>query len=219
MAEKPRPPALLPDLVHVVDDDLAVREALSSLIRSVGLAVETYPSAADFLARPRHLGAACLVLDVRMPGMTGIELQRVLAQAGDGIPIIFITAHGDIPMAVRAMKDGATEFLSKPFRDADLLGAIDTALARARVELKEHAETDLIRRKYATLTAREREVLTFIVRGALNKQAAAELGVSEMTVKVHRHNIMRKMQVGSLPDLVRMIERLNAGQGEDGGQA
>ncbi len=197
-----------PDLVHVVDDDLSVREALSSLLRSVGLAVRTYASAADFLAAPREPGVACLVLDVRMPGMTGTELQQALAGAGDDIPIIFITAHGDIPMAVRAMKEGAAEFLPKPFRDEDLLGAIDTALARARAARKEHGEVDEIRRKYASLTAREKEVIAYVIKGALNKQAAAELGVSEMTVKVHRHNVMRKMGAASIPDLVRMMERL-----------
>ena len=196
------------DLVHVVDDDLSVREALSSLLRSVGLAVRTYPSAADFLAAPREAGVACLVLDVRMPGMTGTELQQALARAGDDIPIIFITAHGDIPMAVRAMKEGAAEFLPKPFRDEDLLGAIDTALARARAARKEHGEVDEIRRKYASLTAREKEVIAYVIKGALNKQAAAKLGVTEMTVKVHRHNVMRKMGAASIPDLVRMMERL-----------
>ena len=197
-----------PDLVHVVDDDLSVREALSSLLRSVGLAVRTYPSAADFLAAPREPGVACLVLDVRMPGMTGPALQHALARAGDDIPIVFITAHGDIPMAVRAMKEGAAEFLPKPFRDEDLLGAIDTALARARAARKEHGEVDEIRRKYASLTAREKEVIAYVIKGALNKQAAAELGVTEMTVKVHRHNVMRKMGAASIPDLVRMMERL-----------
>ena len=197
-----------PDLVHVVDDDLSVREALSSLLRSVGLAVRTHASATDFLAAPREPGVACLVLDVRMPGMTGTELQQTLARAGDDIPIIFITAHGDIPMAVRAMKEGAAEFLPKPFRDEDLLGAIDTALTRARAARKEHGEVDEIRRKYASLTAREKEVIAYVIKGALNKQAAAELGVTEMTVKVHRHNVMRKMGAASIPDLVRMMERL-----------
>ncbi|WP_228111764.1 response regulator transcription factor [Zoogloea sp. 1C4] len=151
---------------------------------------------------------ACLVLDVRMPGMTGTALQQTLARAGDAIPIIFITAHGDIPMAVRAMKEGAAEFLPKPFRDEDLLGAIDTALTRARAARKEHGEVDEIRRKYASLTAREKEVIAYVIKGALNKQAAAELGVTEMTVKVHRHNVMRKMGAASIPDLVRMMERL-----------
>lgn len=196
--------------VYVVDDDLSVREALSSLIRSVGLQVETYPSAAEFLAAPRHAGVACLVLDVRMPGLSGLDLQTQLTQFGDSIPVIFITGHGDIPMAVWAMKKGAVEFLSKPFRDDDLLSAIRGALAQAHTSHKEESEIGEIRRHYALLTAREKEVIAYMVKGSLNKQAAAELGVSEMTVKVHRHNIMHKMGVGTLPDLVRMVERLNA---------
>ncbi len=206
-----------PEWVYVVDDDLSVREALSSLIRSVGLRVETYPSAAAFLEAPRHPGVACLVLDVRMPGLSGLELQTELARSGASLPIIFITGHGDIPMAVRAMKKGAVEFLSKPFRDDDLLAAIRGALDRARCVYREESEIDEIRRRHALLTGREKEVIAFMVKGALNKQAAAELGVSEMTVKVHRHNIMRKMGVATLPDLVRMVERLNAaGSGEPG---
>ena len=198
-----------PEWVYVVDDDLSVREALSSLIRSVGLRVETYPSAAAFLEAERPPGVACLILDVRMPGLSGLELQNRLAQGGPSIPIIFITGHGDIPMAVLAMKKGAVEFLSKPFRDDDLLDAIQGALARARDTHREESEVGEIRRRYALLTAREREVIAYIVKGALNKQAASELGVSEMTVKVHRHNIMHKMGVTRLPDLVRMVERLN----------
>jgi len=197
------------ELVYVVDDDLSVREAISSLIRSVGLTVETHSSAAAFLAAPRHAGPACLVLDVRMPGQSGLELQAQLASTGDFVPIIFITGHGDIPMVVRAMKKGALEFLSKPFRDEDLLAAIHTALARARSARREAREVGEIRRRFELLTAREREVIAFVVKGALNKQAAAELGVSEMTVKVHRHNIMQKMGATSLPDLVRMVERLS----------
>ena len=165
--------------VYVVDDDLSVREALSSLI-----------------------------LDVRMPGLSGLELQAQLARSGASLPIIFITGHGDIPMAVRAIKKGAVEFLAKPFRDEDLLSAICGALALSRSALQAESEVGAIRRRYALLTAREKEVITFMVKGALNKQAAAELGVSEMTVKVHRHNIMHKMGVTSLPDLVRMVERL-----------
>jgi FixJ family two-component response regulator len=198
-----------PEWVYVVDDDLSVREALSSLIRSVGLRVETYPSAAAFLEAERPPGVACLILDVRMPGLSGLELQNRLTQGGPSIPIIFITGHGDIPMAVLAMKKGAVEFLSKPFRDDDLLDAIHGALAQARDTHREESEVGEIRRRYALLTAREREVIAYIVKGALNKQAASELGVSEMTVKVHRHNIMHKMGVTRLPDLVRMVERLN----------
>ena len=200
-----------PEWVYVVDDDLSVREALSSLIRSVGLRVETYPSAAAFLEAERPPGVACLILDVRMPGLSGLELQSRMAQSGPAIPIIFITGHGDIPMAVLAMKKGAVEFLSKPFRDDDLLAAIHGAMARARDSHREESEVGEIRRRYALLTAREKEVIAYIVKGALNKQAASELGVSEMTVKVHRHNIMHKMGVSRLPDLVRMVERLNQG--------
>lgn len=200
-----------PEWVYVVDDDLSVREALSSLIRSVGLRVETYPSAAAFLEAERPPGVACLILDVRMPGLSGLELQSRMAQSGPAIPIIFITGHGDIPMAVLAMKKGAVEFLSKPFRDDDLLAAIHSAMERARDSHREESEVGEIRRRYALLTAREKEVIAYIVKGALNKQAASELGVSEMTVKVHRHNIMHKMGVSRLPDLVRMVERLNPG--------
>ncbi len=196
--------------VYVVDDDLSVREALSSLIRSVGLQVETYASAAEFLAAPRHAGVACLVLDVRMPGLSGLDLQAQLTQFGDSIPVIFITGHGDIPMAVWAMKKGAVEFLSKPFRDDDLLSAIRDALTQAQTSHQEESEIGDIRRRYALLTSREKEVVTYMVKGSLNKQAAAELGVSEVTVKVHRHNIMQKIGVKTLPDLVRMVERLNA---------
>lgn len=200
-----------PEWVFVVDDDLSVREALSSLIRSVGLRVETYPSAAAFLEAERPPGVACLILDVRMPGLSGLELQSRMAQSGPAIPIIFITGHGDIPMAVRAIKAGAVEFLAKPFRDDDLLAAIHSAMERARDSHREESEVGEIRRRYALLTAREKEVIAYIVKGALNKQAASELGVSEMTVKVHRHNIMHKMGVSRLPDLVRMVERLNPG--------
>lgn len=201
--------------VYVVDDDLSVREALSSLIRSIGLPVETYPSAAAFLAAPRHAGVACLILDVRMPGVNGMELQTQLARTGNSIPIVFITGHGDIPMAVRAIKRGAVEFLSKPFRDEELLGAIHAALARARSAHKEACELGGIRRRFDMLTSREREVIAYIVKGALNKQVAAELGVAETTIKVHRHNIMHKMAARSLPDLVRMIERLDVRRSGD----
>lgn len=197
------------ELVYVVDDDLSMREALSSLIRSVGLRVETYASAVAFLAahRPEAL-VTCLILDIRMPELNGLELQSQLIQLGHAIPIIFITGHGDIPMAVRAMKQGAVEFLAKPFRDEDLLAAIDSALTQARNSHQEETELDKIRRRYALLTNREKEVIVYMVKGTLNKQAAAELGVSEITIKVHRHNIMLKMQVDTVPDLVRCMERL-----------
>ncbi len=198
------------ETVFVVDDDLSVREALSSLIRSVGFHVQTFSSAVEFLQQPRPAGVSCLVLDVRIPGLSGLDLQGEFAKSGDPIPIIFITGHGDIPMAVRAIKAGAVEFLAKPFRDDDLLEAIRHALERDRAGRSEAAELDEIRRKYATLTGREREVIALMVKGMLNKQAAAELGVAEITVKVHRHNIMQKMKVRSLPDLVRMMEKVNA---------
>ena len=172
--------------------------------------METYASAAEFLAAPRHAGVACLVLDVRMPGLSGLDLQAQLTQFGDSIPVIFITGHGDIPMAVWAMKKGAVEFLSKPFRDDDLLSAIRDALTQAQTSHQEESEIGDIRRRYALLTSREKEVVAYMVKGSLNKQAAAELGVSEVTVKVHRHNIMQKIGVKTLPDLVRMVERLNA---------
>ncbi|HNE17462.1 MAG TPA: response regulator [Rhodocyclaceae bacterium] len=199
--------------VYVVDDDLSVREAVCSLIRSVGLRVETFPSAAAFLAAPRDDGPACLILDVRMPGLSGLELQTELHRRGTSLPIIFVTGHGDIPMAVHTIKKGAVEFLSKPFRDEDLLAAIDVALAQARSACSAGRELGEIRRRYAQLTAREKEVIAFMVKGALNKQAAAELGVSEMTVKVHRRNVMHKMGVARLPDLVRMMERLHGAGG------
>ncbi|WP_298609028.1 response regulator [uncultured Thiothrix sp.] len=195
-------------MVYVVDDDLSIREALSSLIRSVGLAVETYASALEFLAKQHKSKVACLILDIRMPELNGLELQSKLIELGQNLPIIFITGHGDIPMAVRAMKQGALEFLPKPFRDEDLLAAIHTALDKARQTYAQQHELDDIRRRYGSLTLREKEVLVYMVKGSLNKQTAAELGVSEMTVKVHRHNVMQKMGVNSVPDLVRMVERL-----------
>lgn len=198
----------LDPIVFVVDDDLSVREALSSLIRSVGLRVETFASAQDFLRHQRPDATACLVLDVRMPGLSGLDLQRELAHAGERIPIIFITGHGDIPMSVRAMKAGAVEFLPKPFRDEDLLDAIREALERDQVARQQRAELAEIQDKYDTLTSREREVLVLIVKGMLNKQVAAELGITEITIKVHRRHILQKMRAKSLPALVRMVEKL-----------
>lgn len=196
-------------MVFVVDDDLSMREALSSLLRSVGLSVETFGSARDFLNYKRPDCAACLVLDVRMPGLSGLDLQQELHKTGTDLPIIFITGHGDIPMAVRAMKAGAVEFLSKPFREEELLDAIRLALQRDELAQQDRAELKRIRENYGTLTSREQEVAMLIVKGALNKQVAVELGVVEVTVKVHRHNIMQKMKAKSLVGLARMIEKLN----------
>ncbi|AXO63160.1 response regulator transcription factor [Pseudomonas chengduensis] len=198
----------LDPIVFVVDDDLSVREALSSLIRSVGLRVETFASAQDFLRYQRPDVTACLVLDVRMPGLSGLDLQRELAHSDEWIPIIFITGHGDIPMSVRAMKAGAIEFLPKPFRDEDLLDAIREGLERDQVARQQRAELAEIQDKYATLTSREREVIVLIVKGMLNKQVAAELGITEITIKVHRRRILQKMKAKSLPALVRMVEKL-----------
>ena len=195
-------------MVFVVDDDQSVREALSGLIRSVGLNVETYASAHEYLRRQPQQSPACLVLDVRMPGLSGLDLQRELANQGREIPIIFVTAHGDIPMTVKAMKAGAAEFLSKPFRDQDLLDAIGQALARDRASMAARAELVEIRWRYATLTQREKEVVMMVVRGLPNKQVAAKLNVSENTVKVHRRHIMVKMEAKSLPQLVRITEAL-----------
>jgi len=198
----------LDPIVFVVDDDLSVREALSSLIRSVGLRVETFASAQDFLRYQRPDVTACLVLDVRMPGLSGLDLQRELAHSDEWIPIIFITGHGDIPMSVRAMKAGAIEFLPKPFRDEDLLDAIREGLERDQVARQQRAELAEIQDKYATLTSREREVIVLIVKGMLNKQVATELGITEITIKVHRRRILQKMKAKSLPALVRMVEKL-----------
>ncbi|MBV2132773.1 response regulator [Pseudomonas sp. MAP12] len=196
-------------IVFVVDDDLSLREALSSLIRSVGLRVETFASAQDFLRYQRPDVTACLVLDVRMPGLSGLDLQRELAHAEKRIPIIFITGHGDIPMSVRAMKAGAIEFLPKPFRDEDLLDAIREGLERDQVAREQRGELAEIQDKYATLTSREREVIVLLVKGMLNKQVAAELGITEITIKVHRRRILQKMNAKSLPALVRMVEKLH----------
>ena len=195
-------------VVFVVDDDASMRESLKNLIRSVGLRAELFGSAQEFLRSKHPAVPGCLVLDVRLPGLSGLDLQRRIAEAGLQIPIIFITGHGDIPMTVRAMKAGAVEFLTKPFRDQDLLDAIQQALERDRKARDQRAEIEELRRRFASLTSRERDVMARVVAGLLNKQIGAELGTSETTVKIHRHQVMEKMGAGSLPELVRMAERL-----------
>lgn len=194
--------------VFVVDDDASVRDALSNLIRSVGLNVSAFASAHEFLAARIRGAWGCLVLDVRLPGQSGLDLQHALCEAGDEIPIIFITGHGDIPMSVRAMKAGAVEFLPKPFREQDLLDAIWSCIDRAGSDRERRAELESITRRVQDLTAREREVLTRLLLGRLNKQVATELGISEVTVKIHRRHIMEKMAVSSLVELARMIGKL-----------
>jgi FixJ family two-component response regulator len=194
--------------VFVIDDDKAVRTAIRNLLESVGIRVETFNSPQDFLKADRKNVPGCLVLDVRLQGISGLDFQKQLAAANIEIPIIFITGHGDIPMTVQAMKAGAVDFLTKPFRDQDFLDAIQKAVERDRDGRAQEAEVTESRRRFNSLTPREREVMALVVAGKLNKQIAAELGTSETTAKVHRGQVMKKMQVQSLPDLVRMAERL-----------
>ena len=194
--------------VFVVDDDVAMRRSLENLIRSVGLRIEAFASAQEFLSSNREDVPGCLVLDVRLPGLSGLDLQKRMAEADIEIPIIFITGHGDIPMSVQAMKAGAVEFLSKPFRDQELLDAIQQALERDRKSREQRAEVEVLSSRFDLLTPREREVMPLLVAGLLNKQIAAELGASETTVKIHKHHVMEKMRAASLAELVRIADRI-----------
>ena len=198
----------VPAIVFVIDDDPSMRGALEDLVGSVGLQVRPFASPQDFLQSKLPDAPGCLVLDVRLPGMSGLTFQKELARLGVALPVIFITGHGDIPMSVRAMKAGAVEFLTKPFHDQELLDAIHTAIERDRERRREAVLVAELRERYATLTERERQIMTLVVVGRANKQIAAELNLSEMTVKVHRGQVMRKMHAGSLPELVRMADRL-----------
>jgi FixJ family two-component response regulator len=197
--------------VFVVDDDVSVRESLKNLLRSVGLKVEAFSTAQEFLSRD-SVGPGCLVLDVRLPGLSGLDLQRQLAETNREIPIVFITGHGDIPMSVRAIKAGAVEFLTKPFRDQDLLDAVRQAMDRDQEIRRREKEIAELRERYTSLTSREQEVMKHVVLGLVNKQIAAEIGITESTVKLHRGRLMHKMKAESLADLIRTAERFGLGE-------
>lgn len=201
-------PAGPQNVVFVIDDDASVRESLGSLLRSVGLHVELFGSAAQFLKAPLPEAASCLVLDVRLPGVSGLDFQAELARQNIHVPIIFITGHGDIPMSVRAMKAGAIEFLTKPVREQDLLDAVQAGLNRDRTRRESDKAMSGLQGRYDSLTPREKEIIGYVASGLMNKQIAAEVGISEITVKVHRGNLMRKMGARSLADLVRMVDQM-----------